>query len=343
MTDCCFFREHEISFRFLQNSGVTMNHRENSGDGMRALSLTIRNYRPADFEGCLRLHRESESFDRQGRYVWSRTLAAALGRPNCCPEKNAFVVEKNKKIVAFMGITPETGIRRVLLDGLVHPHFRRKGVATALFSHAMQRARDLGANVMHISIQEANAAARNLVSKLGFKFIRYFLQLKLDLENTNLPDVRRGPFVIRKLRSGEEDILTRLQNRSFAGSWGFNPNTTEEIVHRVNLSRTFQADVMVACEGDRHVGYCWTRINTEENRPGGEKKGQIHMMGVHPDYRRKGIGKALLVDGLERLKARGVGVVELTVDSENTAARLLYTSAGFELEARTEWYERRVK
>ena len=216
-------------------------------------------------------------------------------------------------------------------------------MATALFSRAMQHAQNLGAKVMQISIPEANSAAGSLMSSLGFNFIRYFLELKLDFYNTHLPDVKCGPFVIRELRGGEEDWLTGIQNRSFAGSWGFNTNTTEEIVHRVNLSHSSPADVIIACEGDKPVGYCWTRVNTEENRLRGDNGGQIHMMGVDPDYRKKGIGQELLLSGLVHLKDKGAEVVELTVDSENQAARALYVSVGFEVCSKTEWYEKAVK
>ena len=39
---------------------------------------------------------------------------------------------------------------------------------------------------------------------------------------------------------------------------------------------------------------------------------------------------------------RGVDIVELTVDSQNPAACSLYESVGFEVYARTEWYEKMV-
>jgi ribosomal protein S18 acetylase RimI-like enzyme len=66
------------------------------------------------------------------------------------------------------------------------------------------------------------------------------------------------------------------------------------------------------------------------------------MLGVDPDYRQQEIGKAILNNGLKALKARGVDIVELTVDSENTAARALYESMGFKMVAKTEWYEKRA-
>jgi mycothiol synthase len=66
------------------------------------------------------------------------------------------------------------------------------------------------------------------------------------------------------------------------------------------------------------------------------------MLGVAPNYRGKGIGRELMIIGLTRLRERGLKVAELTVDSENEAACALYESLGFEVQARTLWYEKPV-
>ncbi|MFH1952956.1 MAG: GNAT family N-acetyltransferase [Pseudomonadota bacterium] len=304
--------------------------------------FTIRNYRPGDFRGYAQLHVEAEQFDRSGRYISSRALAECLGRPNYSPEKDLFIVETDRKITGYIGLTPELGIGRVLLDCLVHPRYRRKGMATKLFPCAMQRAKELGAKLTQVSIPETNVAAKSLVSSLGFKFIRRFLELKLDFYNIRLPDVKHGACIIRELQSGEENKLTEIQNRSFLGTWGFNPNTTEEILYRINLSGCAPEDVIMAYEGDKPIGYCWTKVRPEENAAGREAGGQIHMMGVDPDYQEKGIGKEILLTGLAHLRSKGIEVVELTVDSENQAARSLYGSVGFEVCSTTEWYEKAV-
>ncbi len=283
---------------------------------MRDFSFTIRNYRPGDFNAYVQLQLDTEQFDRSGRYISSQVLAEHLGRPNYSPEKDLFVVETDGKITGYISLAPELGIGRVLLDCLVHPHYRRKGAATKLFFRAMQRAKELGAKVAQVNIPEANVAAKSLVSSLGFKFIRRFLELELDFYNIHLPDVKHGTFISRPLRSGEEDKLTEIQNRSFVGTWGFNPNTIQEIVYRINLSGSSPGDVIMAYEGEEPVGYCWTKVNPEENAARGENKGQIHMLGVDPDYQEKGIGKEILLAGL--------------------------ASVGFEVCSTTEWYEKKV-
>ena len=305
---------------------------------MKKFSCTIRNYQPGDFNNYVALHVETEQREPSGHSISPHALAECLGRPNYSPEKDLFLAEMDGKIIGYVSVTLELGIGRALLNCLVHPRNRRKGTATKLFPRAIQRAKEMGARVAHISIPEANDAAKGLVSRLGFRCVRRFLELNLNMYNSHLPDVKGGAFVIRGLRHNEEDKLTELQNSSFIGTWGFNPNTTEEIIYRINLRGCSPEDVIMAFSGETPTGYCWTTVHFNALR--GESKGKIHMLGVDPDYRMRGIGKEVLLVGLAHLKSKGVEVVELTVDSENQAACSLYESVGFEICSTTVWYEK---
>ena len=232
---------------------------------MSDLSFTIKNYRSGDFNNYILFRTETEQIDQSGQYISPQTLAEYLGRPNYCPETDLFVAKADGKIVGSISLFPEQKIGRAVLACTVHPWHRRKGVAKRLFSHAVQRAKEMGVNVVQIDISKTNVAAMSLLSRLGFKFIRCFLELKLDFYNIRLPDVKHGEFKIRGLRPGEENKLTEIQNLSFLGTWGFHPNTTEEIIYRIKMSDCSPEDVIVACKGDIFVGYCWTTINAEEN------------------------------------------------------------------------------
>jgi mycothiol synthase len=97
---------------------------------------------------------------------------------------------------------------------------------------------------------------------------------------------------------------------------------------------------MLACDGDKVIGYCWTRTIYEAGTNG--RKGQIFMLGVDPDYRGRGIGKGVLLAGLSYLKSKGFQVAELTVDSRNQAACTLYRSVGFRVWASSLWYEKAI-
>ena len=182
-----------------------------------------------------------------------------------------------------------------------------------------------------------------MLMKLDFQFIRHFFEMRLDMTGTRLPSSANDSTISRRLDRGEENLLTEIQNRCFADTWGFNPNTREEIAYRLHMHGRSPDDVILTYLDGRPVGYCWTIIDAEANARRKKSKGLIHMLGVDPDYRHREIGKAILLNGLEGLKARGIEIVELTVDSENAAACSLYESMGFAVYAKTEWYEKRVK
>ena len=305
-------------------------------------SYTIRNYFPDDFDKYLQLHVESEQLDPSGCFISARTLTDNLGRPNFAPQKDLFVAESDAKLVGYLSVTLEPGIQRALLEGMVHPRHRRKGIATKLLSSSMQHVKTSGVKVAQISVLENNSAAKNLLTKLEFQYIRNFFEMRLDLSSTLLPAVKPNAITSRRLKQEEVSLLTKIQNRCFANSWGFNPNTTEEIAYRLNMQGRSPEDVILTFLEDALVGYCWTLKNAEENAKREHSKGLVHMLGVDPDYRNQEIGKAILLSGLEDLKDRGVDIVELTVDCENPAACALYESVGFEVYARTEWYEKAV-
>lgn len=309
---------------------------------MNKSSYITRNYRPSDFGDYVKLCIEVEKLEPTGRCISPQVLSENLGRPNYSPEQDMFVVETSGKIVGFINSTPEPNIGRVLVDCLVHPKHRRKGLAKKLLGCATHRAKELKAKVVQANIRQDNVAVKKILSRLGFRAVRQFLELRRQLTKAHLPDATHHNYSSRNLQHGEEDKLTQIQNRCFTDTWEFNPNTTEEIAYSLKLSHCSPEDVILIYEGDKPVGYCWTRINFEAEIANGEKKGRIFMLGVDPDYRGKGIGKIALLTGLAHLKNKGVRVVELEVDSENKAALNLYSSVGFESWSSILWYEKTI-
>ena len=307
---------------------------------MNTTTYIIRNYRPTDFDDYVKLNAEVEKLEPTGRVVSSDILSESLGRPDYAPEKDMFIAETAGNIVGFINITPELGIRRVIVDCLVHPEHRRKGLATKLLGHATRRARELKVKIIHVSIKQDNEAARKVLPRLGFRVVHRFFELKLPLAESQLPETKRRAFTCRHLHPREEDKLARIQNRCFKNTWGYNPDTIEGIAYSLQISHGSPEDVILICEADSPVGYCWTKVNHEAESADDKRKGRILMLGVDPDYRGKGIGKIALLVGLTYLKDKEVRTVELTVDSQNKTARALYDSLSFQKWATSLWYEK---
>lgn len=302
----------------------------------------IRNYRREDVDALIFFGAEAAKEKSLYCATVPHNLIEVIGQPNHNPEKNLFVAEAGGEILGYVDLTPEPEIGRVVLSFLIHPKHGKKGQAEALLERAGNRARDLGVERIQANVSPDNVHAKRLLTKIGFHFIRFFLELSIDLPEIHVSGLNAAESFCRPLKKGEEDELLRLQNRSFAGTWGYNPNTIEDILFHLGFPDRSPEDIIIAGEGDRPIGYCWTLAKAGEKRTETAGKGRIYMLGVDPDYRGKGMGKQVLLAGLSSLKGKGVKVVELTVDSGNLAARALYRSVGFEVQSSSLWYEREL-
>jgi mycothiol synthase len=58
--------------------------------------------------------------------------------------------------------------------------------------------------------------------------------------------------------------------------------------------------------------------------------GQFEPVGTHSDFQRQRLGKAVMSEGLRRMKAAGIRRAIVGFDPNNVAALALYTSMGFQ-------------
>ncbi|MEG4088025.1 GNAT family N-acetyltransferase [Microcoleus sp. Pol12B4] len=97
---------------------------------------------------------------------------------------------------------------------------------------------------------------------------------------------------------------------------------------------------MIAVSGDRKfAAFCDCQIKPQKNVRNGTKDGWIELLGTRRDFRKMGLGKAMLLAGLHSLKAAGANTAKLSVDADSlTGATKLYKSVGFRpMETWIEW------
>lgn len=122
--------------------------------------------------------------------------------------------------------------------------------------------------------------------------------------------------------------LVDLNNAAFAGHPENDNFTLEELQARMSLPWFDAAGVVVARQGSRLVGFCWTKVDAALSAD--EVVGEIYIVAVAPEAQGTGIGRALVVEGLRDLhERRGSRVGMLWVEATNTPARDLYRSLGF--------------
>jgi mycothiol synthase len=279
---------------------------------------TVRNYRASDFDRLVRFF-QAEFSDIP---FTPRIISGWLAAPGFSPERDLFVAEMENKVVGYMSLGPELDIHRVVLTCRLSAEHRGKGLSGSLLVLAVKRARELGAGFAHADIMENNKAACRSLERYGFRPVRHYHELRLDMSRVDWSEAAKASRGCRHFIPGEEAALAGLQNRSFAEHWGYSPNTAETIAYKINRAHSSPEDVWLDYENGKLAGFCWTEVFVN-----GE--GRILMIGTDPDFRGRGIGKKILFAGLLYLKSKGVKTTSLTVDTENDTALALYESVGF--------------
>jgi mycothiol synthase len=290
--------------------------------------LIVRNCRPQDAG-------DSAAYERlKGGAVFEHLLT----KPGYRVDQNLFFAEADEEILGFINVLPELGINRAVLDYAVDPSQNRQHMLPALVKSALIRAKQLGAGAAHLGIPSLDTEPAVVLETLGFKSVRRFCDMQLNISDIDLE--HHLDWAYRYFTDGDEAVLSDIQNRCFAGEWGYNPNTVADTAWQLKVRNNCPEDVILALDKGEIIGYCWTESECGREPSTGLPKGRVYMLGVDSRYRGKGLGRQLLQMGLWHLKNRGRELIEITVDTANVAAVTLYHSLGFHLCSETVWYEK---
>jgi len=129
-------------------------------------------------------------------------------------------------------------------------------------------------------------------------------------------------------RDGDLPQLVELLGILFAQEAELSPDPDKQrLALELILTQPSRARIYVARVGARVVGMAALHlaISTAE----GGTAAWLEDCVVHPDYRRRGIGAALLGHVLEQARALGATRVTLLTDGDNARAQALYRRLGF--------------
>ena len=128
---------------------------------------------------------------------------------------------------------------------------------------------------------------------------------------------------IRQAKLYDVPAMARIERDSFEAPW-----SADEITKDVTAGGNVY--VAVALADEERAGYA------EIRKIAGE--GQIYNIAIAPEFRREGIGEALLRHLIDKADADGCKLVTLEVRSGNEAAMELYKKLGFREVGRRKGY-----
>lgn len=237
-------------------------------------------------------------------------------------EQNTRVVRDGDRVVAY-GTLRDLG-ERWRAEACVHPEARGRGIgrliATELEAHAVAG----GARRLQSSVFEPDTAAHELLEALGYRAVRVFREMRIDLDAP--PDPPRWPDGLRVVPfDAERDARAfhAASQEAFADHWDYTPGEFDAwLKEHIETERYDPALVCAVHAGDEIAAGTFSAGDTY----GG---GFIHVVFTRRPWRRRGVGAALLADAFRRLWDAGERSIGLGVDAESgTGAFRLYERAG---------------
>jgi len=239
--------------------------------------------------------------------------------------------------------------------GRVHPDFVGLGIGTYLMSWAEERARMAiprcpeDARVAYRAGTDTSIELpKQLFKSLGLDLIRHSFRMVIQMNEAPPEPVLKEGITILPVTDPENEIetLCQIDIEAFRDHFGYIEPSFQDHLARFNNWLTNDERVndpslwFLAREGDEAVGYALcAKWDLEDS-----SSGYINGLGVLRQYRRRGIGLALLQHAFREFYRRGKKGVSLGVDAENlTGALQLYKKAGMHIHRQFDLYSKELR
>jgi len=227
--------------------------------------------------------------------------------------------EQDDEAAGFAYLHGLSGTGRPELDLVVAPDQRRHGVGTTLAREAVDTLDGIPVTAWS---HGAHPAAGRIADLMGFEAVRslWLMRRRADVP---MPELRvPDGMTIRSWQDGDAEGFLEVNGAAFAQHPEQGSLDQRGLAERMAEDWFDPAGLFVAERDGTVVGFHWTKLH-----PDGV--GEVYVIGVGPGTQGTGLGKALLVTGLQHLADEGVPEVVLYVEADNTAAVGLYESFGF--------------
>jgi mycothiol synthase len=295
--------------------------------------VTLRPATRADFDAIADLYAagvdlyDELEFDRAELDQW-------LTSPRLDLERDIRLYEEDGRLLAYVDVDP-LGEDPVMwwADVRVHPDTDVASVVPLLLAWAESRA--VG-GVLRTWAPTAFPALVEEFERAGMRRLRGSYRMEIDLGDDVAEPRAIGGIEIRPLDAGQEEVAYDVHQETFEDSWDHVREPYDEWRHYLVDTETFDPSLwFVAWDGDDPAGIALCRARGD--------LGWVGVLGVRRAWRRRGVGRALLLHALQQFRSRGLPRGGLGVDAESlTGAHELYASAGMRVMRELGHYEKPV-
>ncbi len=219
------------------------------------------------------------------------------------------------------------------IDFGIHPDLRESALATDVLRWGVDRLEDDAEAaddplVYSVSAHEHDRNRIALIENAGFTpadwgYLRLGRDLGASIDSAILPE----GYHIRPLAGIREADAYVTAHRDAFGSIAMTSAWRRTTLDDPRYASDL--DLVAIAPDGTIAGFCVTWITPLASAGGAGRIARVEPFGVIPSQRRRGIGKALLIEAMQRTRAMGAHHLEVDTVSENDASRGAYAAAGF--------------
>lgn len=248
---------------------------------------------------------------------------------------NEFMYFNGEELIGYMGICSFGGITQPLeITGMVHPEYRRQGIFSKLMELVVAECRKRNAEGILALCDKKSISGQGFLKKISavYKFSEFEMYLNHKSYET-LEKQQPSGITFRKAVNADASEITR-QNMIYFGddSEEENEDSEDRGILLPEEEEKRGMTIYIAEKEDRIIG----KVNLQMSGGG---TGGIYGLGVLPEFRGNGFGRAILTFGVEKLKDAKATEVMLQVAAENGTALNLYKSCGFQETSVMDYFE----
>jgi mycothiol synthase len=259
----------------------------------------------------------------------------------CDPERDLLVAEVDGRPVGYSRVwwdQEPDGPRVYGQVCFVDPAVGGRGIGAALFSWSEERLREIAAGhnapekLFQVYANDRNAGGTALIRDAGFEPVTYSAEM-VRRSVDDLPDHRLPEGVeIRPVRDDQLRAIWEADVEAFRDHWGYVEPTEASYAQFLAFPYHDPALWKVAWDEEGVAGQVRSYIDAAQNAEHGLRRGWTEFISTSRRWRRRGLAKALIVESIRELAARGMTDVALGVHTENpNGAFDLYAGLGYEV------------
>ncbi len=258
-----------------------------------------------------------------------------LTTPGHEPGDDVVLVETDGSLAGYLTIWRDEPLTTIQQLVFVRPAFWGRGLSAWLLRFGEARARATTGSIqpvqpvcLRVARWTENAAAAPLFEALGYRSARIFHEMRIEFrERPEEPETPEG-ILIRTFEARDARAVHVALTEAFEDHWGSRFETFDVWKHNHIDGGSSDFDPgfwFVAFDGDEVVGAACCRDRSASS----PDAANVDDLGVRRPWRGRGIGRSLLLHAFAEARRRGIGAVELSVDSESmTGATRLYEGVG---------------